>query len=700
MPLILAAWTFFLAVFTGIGLLACRIFRPRQVDSETLLLRFWTGWCLTIGFLQLWHLFMPVNWLPLAILSSLSLPGWWLERRSLLAWLRSLSPKQIWMGALVALISALWVANQSLKVPLIYDTLLYHWQNTIWNSKYPLVIGLGDLHTRFAFNDSHFLYTALVDVGPLVNNSLFIANGLLAYTLVLYLFSSAAHLLKPGSSFIPHLFDALLIPTAASWVIGQYTSGYSPDWPIFALGVVIASQLLRWSYSKGGSNQDPLHLFNILLWTAAGISIKVNFAIFGGLMAVLAFALWVQKQGNFKSALQRWRILPAIGAVPAVIFLTWIFRSILLSGYPFYPSMLGGLQVPWRIPSYRIYLDLALIKALPRLPGWHWTEALYGWDWLKNWMSFQSPMFPRLLIASLLFSLAGMLTLRHAPKENRVRWLFLLPSLIAAIFWFFSGPVYRYSGALFWVFLAGAAVLFYENIRAAISPKARPYASFALVAFVFLFCSPWNTILPGLIYPKFPIPNEDEYIIKRNYSSVDVDSIKVYQPTSGELCYNHALACTPYFNNGLRLRNPENVREGFWIDPNVQTYFPAGFSGTAPVGADIIYGAHYFADENVFKIASTAHFLVYSDHEQSVTLSFTPLKLLVQDSTGSAWMTGVRLNSQSFALLDLKPGEPVTLKLPLLKGANALTFLTGSGLKDPSTTDETPVAILSPIELH
>jgi hypothetical protein len=58
------------------------------------------------------------------------------------------------------------------------DSGLYHEPLIRWSLEYPIVTGLGNLHVRFAFNQSYFLYAAMLGVGPLANLSAHLANGL------------------------------------------------------------------------------------------------------------------------------------------------------------------------------------------------------------------------------------------------------------------------------------------------------------------------------------------------------------------------------------------------------------------------------------------------------------------------------------------------------------------------------------------
>ncbi|MHC4397396.1 MAG: hypothetical protein ACYS1A_17285, partial [Planctomycetota bacterium] len=165
-------------MFAGVGLVVQRLMGLRRFDADHCLMAFWMGLACTILFLQLWHLKMPVGPLALAMVSAVGLVGLIWNRRDIICWLRTNLPGKRW--PLVAmLVLTIWLANRSAGPCTTDDSGLYHLSGVRWNTAYPIVVGLGNLHGPLAFNNVSFLYGALLETGPWYGRSNHLANGLL-----------------------------------------------------------------------------------------------------------------------------------------------------------------------------------------------------------------------------------------------------------------------------------------------------------------------------------------------------------------------------------------------------------------------------------------------------------------------------------------------------------------------------------------
>src|SRR4051812_2609719 len=71
---ILATWSALAILFTGLGFVVARILRVSGLRSTTR--TFWLGWASAVALLQLWCLFLAVDYRAFAFLSVLSLTGW------------------------------------------------------------------------------------------------------------------------------------------------------------------------------------------------------------------------------------------------------------------------------------------------------------------------------------------------------------------------------------------------------------------------------------------------------------------------------------------------------------------------------------------------------------------------------------------------------------------------------------------------
>lgn len=189
-------------------------------SAKTWLVWFWSGWCVIVLFLQLWHLTLPVGQRAASVVACLALLSAAVRRRELWHALAA-SCRFGWplFGAIGVVV--LW-ANLATDEIHISDTGLYHMQAVRWNSAYPLVTGLGNLHGRLAFNNATLLYSAMLDIGPWSHRGHHVANGLLTLGVLLpllasirYLFSPAVRIAADRVPWIRHLVRAAHRPHVA-----------------------------------------------------------------------------------------------------------------------------------------------------------------------------------------------------------------------------------------------------------------------------------------------------------------------------------------------------------------------------------------------------------------------------------------------------------------------------------------------------
>src|SRR5262249_19548792 len=170
---IAALWAGLFALFAGIGLLIRRCWGLYRLEAADGFVSFWVGWAATVAGLQLWNIFLRVSWRPFMGLAVIGLTGLVLHRVELWRLLRS-----VWAGLTVhgvaaavgVLLLTLWLANQAvLRNP--NGDQSYHDHTSLLATVYPTLPGIGNLHGRLAFNNSSFLYAALLRSGvPLVNH--------------------------------------------------------------------------------------------------------------------------------------------------------------------------------------------------------------------------------------------------------------------------------------------------------------------------------------------------------------------------------------------------------------------------------------------------------------------------------------------------------------------------------------------------
>ncbi len=405
----------------GVGLLLRRLFRPGPLDLLGLCVAFWTGWAAIVALLQIWHLALPVNRAALVLTLIIGATGLLLAARPLAGLARE-GVRRAPVLVILLIPTLLWMANRSTGPAQFFDLGLYYLQAVQWNSNYPIVPGLGNLHGRLAFNSAYFLYGALVDQVPFAAGAVHAANGLLLFALLAQ--SVAAIAALAAGARLPRFafWNSLTVAPALYLISGLeggtaelpallYLHGLAPDLPILVLGLVLAGLcLVLLLEARALAPGEHAYLcFALALLACVGVAVKLSFVAFAVVTLVvgLGVTLWRQWPGR-----PAWLALLAPPLACALLVGgVWMARGVILSGYPAYPSTLGALPVPWRVPTALALSEANWVRSWSRQRDLHWSVVLDNWAWLRPWLATVPPPVLRPLNLALVGGLLGAATL-------------------------------------------------------------------------------------------------------------------------------------------------------------------------------------------------------------------------------------------------------------------------------------------------
>jgi hypothetical protein len=569
-------------LFTGIGLLLPRRLTGDGHGLDPYLRSFWLGWAVVIAFLQIWHFFHPVNGVTLILFAAAGLAGWALRRRPAGVALRSwIQPANLPLLAL-GLLPALVVANHVMFVPAHFDHGLYHMQAVKWISTYAIVPGLGNLHHRLAFNNSNFLYAAMLNQGPLADRSYYLSNTLLAFVLIVQTGAGVYRLVRSGGTFSKStLYEALMFPAVLWQISTTHLPGYSPDIPVFCLQVVLGACLLRLIEDQtepGFRNWGVL----ILALVVTGATVKLSFAVFGLLILLAGLGVGLRRFG-WKRDSRIWKFaLPSIGIL-AAWEVPWLVRSVILSGYPLFPSTLFGFPVSWKMPDYLADPVAYVISTWARTLS-NAIDYTGDWTWFRAWSKFFTFEAKRAFLFGVVFAVIGLagwvglrISRRRAGKTavgfDGASAALVGISLISLVVWFVQAPDYRFSGACFWIFLTGTLMFLFAELKAAGFVRLPLVLAIGLLLFQILWLSPNhfsnNLSLKLLINP---VPETQLAEETRPASSAEVvttqTGLQVNTPINPATdCWNLPLPCAPANDVVERLSayDPNNLGKGFFV---------------------------------------------------------------------------------------------------------------------------------------
>ncbi len=555
------AWIALWIAFSGCGLLLFAAFRRKQLQPWDLLIMPWLGWAGAVAFLQIWHCFLPVDSRALACVSVAGLAGVACYAKPL-ADLARQHRNQVLMGAGLLLAVVLWMSNQAIKQPRIYDTGLYHLNCIRWAYTYPLIPGLANLHGRFGFNNASFLYTAMLDAGFFKHRSHHLSSSFLMICLLMPCVCAWFSLFKEKARNARTVFYAFSLAPALVWMVTSgYVSSPSPDVPCFLLALLIGGELLGLLDLPPERQREATFAFRwIVAMSLVGLTIKLSFAFFAaGACLVALIEVLRRKSGHPAQHILFAALVALLSVVP------WMIRGVFLTGYPAYPAKLFRFTVAWAVPASSLDVMVERIKAWARIPHVPPEDVLGNLQWMKPWLTrvlhentldFTFPLLT-LLLAVVVF----LVTMRSPDRTpGRTLWLILLPPLFGLAMWL-SAPDPRYQGSLLWVLAIGLLVLAL-NFSDTATKWILPLHALVVVGFLM---SPIDLVRSW----KDPSVAKRVEMVDRTTRS----GLKVLVPAEGDQAWDSDLPATPYFSPLLRLRVPGDMSSGF-MKEKPQTKLP------------------------------------------------------------------------------------------------------------------------------
>jgi hypothetical protein len=576
MGTVLLMWLLLAASFTGIGLITFRAFFSERLRTRSFFECFWLGFAITLAGLQIWHLLLPVNAVPVMIVVATGVLSLIVSHEKLAASIRV--PQCNWT-LIVALLLVVWTANRCIGPARAFDTGYYNYPAVRWTKSYPVVPGLANLHDRLAFNNSSLLYAAMLDHGFWRSRSEHLANGLLLCALMMQFVYSAGRFLKGGQQdLVPDLFDVILfIPLIYLNVEDQYLNiaSLTTDFPVIIVLFAAASMLFRkLCQPKTQVDQSGFSLLVIASLLATAITIKLSSLVFAVACSVLLASVWCQSHDGSR----RSRGAVFLSAVFAIlVFVPFIVHGVVLSGYPFYPSTFGPTGVDWQVPLDAGLTQQKLIRSLGRF---YYDASLLGTNlangpWLHGWLSHLPKyakvevVFPVVLLCVAL--VLALLRRKRAQDGYAPAWLLCLPCVASLTFWFYAAPTPRFGFFGFWILSATVLSIslspyvttfkIREHLVAAICILAFATVAVRFVgalrgdgkhaAFAFVFNG------PGPDHGFYPFPT----VSLRSFTTES--GLVLLVPIRDGRVYDAPLLTTPFPEKTLRLRVAGDPGRGF-----------------------------------------------------------------------------------------------------------------------------------------
>lgn len=454
-------------------------------------------------------------------------------------------PKKIIVIAILVLLFAYGTSTGIIH----YDSDLYHGQSIRWIEEFGVVKGLGNIHTRLAYNSAAFPLTALFSMSFIKGQSFHVCAGFLALLLGVL----CMDLFKKSERFKLNLPNIVRV-VAIYYLLIVFDEMVSPESDYFMVLMTLAMFILF--FELLGSKEEEGYPYGML--TMLGLTIAT--VKISGALVVLVFVypviLYISK-GDIRSVLK----FIALGIVNVLPF---FIRNVILSGYLVYPvTGIDIFNVSWKIPKDIAEYDAREIQVYGR--GYsdvgRFDEPLNNWvgDWIGsldtvNRIAFYLALFG--LVILLVFIITSII---RKKKENLGEIIGITTVNICFLLWFFTSPNIRYGCVFLWL----APLLTWGYLYIKVLSQFEGGMVFAVAVGLML------------VFKAFTFSREQilcatgEYlIVQKDYGTYElveseIDGVTFYKPVEGDRTGYYAFPAIPYdMPNAAMIGN--EIKDGFY----------------------------------------------------------------------------------------------------------------------------------------
>ena len=512
---------------------------------------------------QLLVLFFPLKGYWLHGLSLLVIVLLLIARKSFMEFVAHIFNELKKQGSLaLAIILILWIMVLVLNAgpTMMDDTESYHIQMIKWANEYGTVPGIANLHERFGFNSSWFISIGLFIPETHQVNFYTLLNGIISFWFCSFLVSQLSHLLDKQKGKSISSSDAgiilILLFCFFGWpmIRGNCTTANYDFITTFIVSVLFIKLLQR----RREITDNPFTA-EWIIWPVYLFTVRiVNYP----LLLLSLYGFYCLLKGN------QWRHLTILSGVSLCLVLSFIARTVILSGYPFYPSAAFNIfNVDWKADTGMMKGLIEYIKYYNRVNVMfvplEETSKLNFPGWIVPWFRYLFMYDKPILITGLSGFALSLLLIKNFIRIFSTHFRFFITVLaIQLLSWFFIAPDPRfaYGPLLCGVMLLPALLLNNKTIN--INRKVLYYTFVCLVtvimAYIILKAGRNKSYQNFLLPYRLPQPPVREIIIDNIHLKIPEKVLGNWNPR----CYATDLPCMYIVDPKLRARG-SNISDGF-----------------------------------------------------------------------------------------------------------------------------------------
>lgn len=400
------------------------------------------GFGLLTVYSELFSLFYKVSLLANVVMIIITLLLCYLLRGRLKEEISSFKSESRWTNLVITSLLFVFFAYGTSKGYIHYDTDLYHAQSIRWIEECGVVKGLGNIHTRLAYNSAGFCISALFSMKFLGIQSYHTCAGYLAYILALL----CRDMFYKAKRFKPCLSNMARL-VAIYYLFNIYDEMVSPASDYFVVLSILSIVIL---FAEHIENEDrDFYAYGLL--SLMGL-VVLSFKISGALIVLLVLypAILLINKKDYVNII-KFIITGILTVVPFFI------RNIILSGYLIYPvTGLDLFNFSYKIPKGIAEYDAKEVQVYGRghIDVTRYDESLLKWlpDWFRGLDTINKLSFV-LAVLALFLLIVEVIYILLKRKSDSYPSMFLLGVIgICFVFMIMTSPNIRFGCVFLWLF--------------------------------------------------------------------------------------------------------------------------------------------------------------------------------------------------------------------------------------------------------
>ena len=443
------------AFLWGFGILFI-LGKINHYHSKTLDLVIMIGLCGLTVYAQFFSLFYKVGRVAVAGVLFLDVIWLFLIYKELINWIKEIEKPLLPLQLMVVVGIGILVLISTSGEVRAYDTYLYHAQSIRWLEEYGVVPGLGNLHSRLAYNSSSLCLQALFSFSFLAGQSMHSVNGFVIWILLSYAVCSMKFMRNKKIYASDFTRLALL-----GYYADKVYEASSPGTDLFAIGL-IGYIVCKWVTLLEEDEEKVAPYAYLCILEVYAVSLKVSAAMIVFLVIMPAYRLIKGK---------KWGEIILYLSLGVLTIAPFLIRNVILSGYLLFPYPdLDLFSFDWKIPVSNATYEQTLIKAWAQgYRGQYKADAPFT-EWFPLWRDsclLTDPLLVIEFIADIVaIPLAMIVGVLKGFRKKNWNFFHITCCLTAGIlFWFFNSPTRRFGETyllLLPLYLAGSIL---ENFK-------------------------------------------------------------------------------------------------------------------------------------------------------------------------------------------------------------------------------------------